>query len=135
MVFIEMGCEMVREITSHRINGVHELFRVVAMDELGAGGASHEYMIRLDTTQATLGSFAWCSIKFQKGSFLEVGVNGITNKTLLAIVGDRLASFQAGPFACHENAVALTKIQEAMMALQWRTRFRIMRGVEGTSNL
>ncbi len=118
---------------SHRVNGLNELLRVVAVDEPGAGGANHEYMIRLDTTVPTSGSFAWNTIKFQHGPILEVGVNGISNEALLAIVEDRLASFQEGPFACRENAVALTKIQEAMMWLQCRTRGRIMRGVEGTS--
>lgn len=130
-----MGCEMVRELTNHRVNGLNEFLRVVAVDEPGAGGANHEYMIRLDTTEATAGTFAWCSIKFQNGPILEVGVNGISNEALLAIVEDRLASFQEGPFACRENALALTKLQEAMMWLQWRTRGRIMRGVEGTANL
>jgi hypothetical protein len=34
-------------------------------------------------------------------------------------------------FSCRENAIALTKIQEAMMWLQKRTRDRVARGVEG----
>lgn len=63
----------------------------------------------------------------------EAGVNGISNEALLAIVEDRLLGFQSGEYACRENAVALTKIQEAMMWLQKRTRDRAARGVEGTS--
>jgi hypothetical protein len=65
-------------------------------------------------------------------SVQEAGVNGISNEALLAIVEDRLLGFQAGPYSCRENAVALTKVQEAMMWLQKRTLDRVKRGVEGT---
>jgi hypothetical protein len=126
---------MKRVISNHGDVGLNGFLQVHAVDQPGPGGASSEYSIRVDPTVQTGGTFAWSTIKFQKGSILEVGVNGISNEALLAIVEDRLASFQEGPFACRENALALTKIQEAMMWLQWRTRGRIMRGVEGTSNL
>jgi hypothetical protein len=39
----------------------------------------------------------------------------------------------AGPYACRENAIALTHIEEALMWLQRRTVARIKRGVEGTN--
>jgi len=52
-------------------------------------------------------------------------VNGISNEALLAIVEDRLKGFQSGQYACRENALALTKLQEAMMWLHSRTRERI----------
>ena len=54
-----------------------------------------------------------------------------TALSLLAIVIDRLRAFQAGPFACRENALALTKIEEAQHWLLHRTRARMTRGVEG----
>jgi hypothetical protein len=63
----------------------------------------------------------------------EFGVNGCHQEDLLAIVIDRLRSFQAGPFACRENALALTKIEEAMHWLNHRTSERKNRGVEGTN--
>jgi len=71
-------------------------------------------------------------VLFQNGPINEVGVNGITQEVLLAIVADRLRSFQAGPFSCRENALALTKIEEAMHWLQQRTIRRMRAGVEGT---
>lgn len=74
-----------------------------------------------------------CDINFQNGPIKESGVNGISNESLLAIVEDRLLGFQSGQFACRENAIALTKLQEAMMWLQKRTRDRVARGVEGTN--
>lgn len=55
------------------------------------------------------------------------------NEALLAIVEDRLQGFQSGQYACRENALALTKLQEAMMWLQKRTRDRMARGVEGSN--
>lgn len=50
-----------------------------------------------------------------------------------AIVIDRLRSFQSGPFSCRENALALTKCEEAMQWLHSRTLERMRRGVEGTN--
>ena len=71
-------------------------------------------------------------ILFQNGPIAEAGVNGITQEVLLAILMDRLRSFQSGPYACRENALALTKLEEAQHWLQARTIGRMKRGVEGT---
>lgn len=114
-----------RTITSHKVNGLNEELDIFVADEPGQGNACHEYRIEHPTRQMA-------SISFQNGPLSESGVNGITQETLLAIVEDRLIGFQSGQYACRENAVALTKIQEAMMWLQKRTRDRIARGVEGT---
>jgi hypothetical protein len=76
---------------------------------------------------------ACVDIRFQNGPINEHGVNGISQEALLAVVIDRLRSFQAGPYACRENATALTKCEEALMWLKLRTQRRIDRGVEGTS--
>jgi hypothetical protein len=51
---------------------------------------------------------------------------------LLAIVVDRMRDFQRGAYACRENAIALTKLEEAQHWLHARTRGRVARGVEGT---
>lgn len=69
-------------------------------------------------------------IRFQQGAVCEFGVNGVTNEAFLAIVAHRLQGFQAGPMACRENALALTKIEEALHWLQTRTRRRLAAGVE-----
>jgi len=116
-----------REVTSHKVPGLNEALTIEVLDEPGAGGACHRYVI------STVADFVHCDIRFQNGPIAEAGINGISNEALLAIVEDRLISFQAGDYACRENAIALTKIQEAMMWLQKRTRDRIARGVEGTS--
>lgn len=121
---------MGRELTSHRVNGLNEVLRVSVHDEPGQGGACHCYRI-----EPTVGNASGILIEFQNGPLQETGgiPNGISVEALLAIVEDRLLGFQSGQFACRENAVALTKIQEAMMWLQKRTLDRMKRGVEGTN--
>jgi hypothetical protein len=59
----------------------------------------------------------------------------LEQEVLLAIVIDRLRSFQGSKFSCRENAIALTHCEEALMWLQRRTVARIKRGVEGTNQL
>lgn len=122
---------MSRELVSHKVNGLNEAIIIEVLDEPGQGNACHKYHLSLkinDNEAKELGT-----IEFQNGPIQEVGVNGISNEALLAIVEDRLLGFQSGQYACRENACALTKIQEAMMWLQKRTRDRMLRGVEGTN--
>lgn len=76
-----------------------------------------------------------CEISFQEGPVRECGVNGIHNEDLLNIVLERLSGFQRSKFRCRENAVAITKIEEALMWLRKRTDGRERRGVEGTSEV
>lgn len=119
---------MPREIHSHKVSGLNEVLKIEVVDEPGAGGANHVY----DVTP-TVGNARGIRIEFQNGPLKETPPNGLSNEALLAIVEDRLIGFQSGQFACRENAVALTKLQEAMMWLQKRARDRMARGVEGTN--
>lgn len=117
-----------REITSHKVNGLNELLKIEAQGIPTPGGANHQYHITLQSR--VMESFLLMT--FQVGNLNSVDVNGISNEALLAIVIDRMEGFQKGPFACRENALALTKLQEAMHWLHHRTRERVARGVEGT---
>lgn len=74
-------------------------------------------------------------IKFQEGPIQECGVNGVMNEDLIAMVICRLQHFQQTEFACRENAMAITKLEEAMLWLRKRTMAREKRGVEGTYNV
>lgn len=121
-----------REITSHKVNGLNEVLKIEVLDEPGQGGACHEYCIRGVQGPVDHHPVPTIPIRFQNGPIHEVGANGISGEALLAIVEDRLKSFQVGPYACRENALALTHIQEAMHWLHHRTRERMQRGVEGT---
>lgn len=117
-----------REICSHKVNGLNQALKVDALDDPGIGGANHVYMI-----SPADGTGPGVRIVFQNGPLEGSRPNGLSNEALLAIVEDRLIGFQSGQFACRENAVALTNLQESMMWLQKRTRDRMARGVEGTS--
>jgi hypothetical protein len=122
-----------REITMHKTNELNEAIRVVAYDEPGPGGANHHYRFLVERRNAhghDVASFQ--EIFFQNGPIKESGPNGISNEALLAVVMDRLAAFQAGDYACPENAAALSALDAAMGYLKDRTAKRTARGVEGT---
>jgi hypothetical protein len=127
-----------RTLTDHIVSGDQAVqLEISVTDGSGAGGANHRYMIRgFDATgnpsEPVIQGDTYLKILFQNGPIKEAGVNGVTQEALLAIVIDRLRSFQSGPFSCRENAIALTKCEEALMWLQRRTVARIKRGVEGT---
>jgi hypothetical protein len=131
-----------RTLTDHIVSGDQAVqLQIEVHDEPGQGGANHLYMIKgFDTEKNSSDPFKArhgesakrATVLFQNGPIKEVGVNGITGEALLAIQIDRLRSFQAGPYACRENAIALTHCEEALMWLQRRTVARIKRGVEGT---
>lgn len=103
---------------------------VIKADEADASGASHVYSIEHRTENTGQHVMA---VHFQKGPIAEVGLNGIQNEHLLKIVIDRLQGFQRGPHSCRENALALTKLEEAIRWLNHRTFDRTARGVEGTN--
>lgn len=119
-----------RKIETHVVSGdtAGSGLEVLATDGPGPGGASHEYMLRY---KAKGGASFFVPIWFQKGGIAEVGNNGFTNEALLAIVIDRLRSFQKGPFACAENKEALDHIERGLGWLHRRTKDRMARGVEG----
>lgn len=117
-----------REITTHKVNGLNEAINIIAMDQPGSGGAHHRYKIGFPRYSG----FEPIFIDFQNGPVHEVGTNGVTHEALLAIVADRLECFQAGPYKCDEDAEALVFVKAAMASLKSRTEKRLARGVEGT---
>lgn len=111
--------------------GTQEHTKVICLDEPTHGGACHEY--RVEPTEFKTHKTTLAEASFQKGPVKENGVNGCHNEDLIAIVIDRMQHFQAGEYSCRENAIALTKLEEALMWLRKRTTEREQRGVEGTS--
>jgi len=143
-----------RIITDHVVEGdTANQLTIAVLDEPGQGGACHEYGVNLYAkfdggVRAPLDRLAnvevlpdgsitgeLCRVSFQNGPIKEFGVNGITQEALLAIVIDRLRCFQAGPYKCVENELALQKCEDALWQLQERTRARIARGVEGKAEV
>lgn len=125
-----------RTINSHKVNPANDQLSITVADEPGPGGANHVYWIQ-DLPMYAVGPNTSGNVdtqlKFQNGPIAEVGVNGITHEALIAILIDRLQAFQDGPYKCRENALALTKLEEAAHWLHHRTLARMQRGVEGTS--
>lgn len=69
-------------------------------------------------------------IKWQEGTVTENGQNGVQVPQALEVVHSKLTGYQDN-FPCRENAISLTKIEEAIMWQNKRTNDRIKRGVEG----
>ncbi len=117
----------------YAVEGKAANLRTFAIDEPGAGGACHEYVIAGPNGHGdskTLGR-----INFQNGQIHDFqdkdgpqGVNGIHNEDLLAIIIDRLNGFQNGPYASGENRFAMDHCKDALEALQRRSRRRIVEG-------
>lgn len=112
--------------------GSRRFTEVICEDEPGAGNACHKYHVQKVGEDR---SPPFASISFQNGPINESGVNGCHNEDLIAIVIDRLYGFQSGDFKCRENALAITKLEEALHWLNHRTLNRQRRGVEGTHKL
>lgn len=108
------------------IDESHAFTSVFAEDYRTVGGAHSRYAIKTKEGEIL------ARLSFQDGAIKEAGVNGVMVEDLLAIVIDRLEGFQAGPYACEENAGALIKAKSALKYLQDRTKAREARGVEGT---
>ena len=113
--------------------GTRKYTEAEALDEKGQGNANHKYQIidvapEIGQPVRVLGT-----VDFQNGPIKEFGVNGVMNEDLIAIVIDRMRGFQSGDYACRDNAIALTKLEEALMWLRNRTNEREARGVEGTN--
>ena len=113
---------------------------VFAIDDPGPGGAHHLYQVcKADTgfiendTFRTRPENMLLTIQMQSGPRkAERSIHGVLDTDLLEIVRDRLKDFQAGDYACRENACALTHIEEALMWMNRRVEDRMTRGVLGT---
>ncbi len=154
-----------RSINSHAVNPANEAIKLWVIDAPGSGGANHQYVIAYPVKGAPVPQmeeesvrlelpngeeiiflsnstlihncklYTFTQINFQNGPIKEYGVNGFTHEVLLAIVADRLQSFQNGPYATNDNATALTHVQSATLWLHKRTMERNARGVEGTHKI
>ena len=87
---------------------------------------------RFSVSTADEPSTILADIHFQEGPIKDCGVNGVCNEDLIIMVITRLEHFQKSAFVCRENALAITKLEEAMLWLRKRTMGRENRGVEGT---
>jgi len=130
-----------RQITTHHDgHGLAERIEIEA-DERGPGGASHLFRVYVDISGTQHAYDSGCTgqarmrvaeIQYQKGPRAEeTSTPGVLDSVLLAIVADRMESFQAGPFAHPCNAAALAHVRQAMRELKMRADERAARGVLG----
>ena len=109
-----------------------KLNEVFAVDEIGPGGANHEYHIVLNDDYDKDCANDVVIIQFQKGPRKEENsIHGVLDTDLLEIVRDRLKAFQTGPYSSEYNKKALIGVEIALNALNQRVEDRIARNVLG----
>ena len=100
-----------------------------------AGGASHRYDVLMReplTEQHSERLVRVARIQFQHGPrHVDGSTPGCLDSVLLAIVLDRLRAFQAGPFPSRQNALVITKLEEALHWMHNRAHERARRQVLG----
>lgn len=76
------------------------------------------------------------NIKWQEGPLgrgdNRVDPNGAFVETVISAAKQRLEFFQESKYNCQENALAITALNDALYALESRTKNREERAVEGT---
>ena len=72
------------------------------------------------------------SFTIQNGPIKEVGVNGCQVDTVISNTVEIIKGLNK-KFPCRENSLAITKLEEALMWLEYRKRDREARKVEGTN--
>lgn len=89
------------------------------------GGASHRYDFYIGDRLVGMQ-------QFQHGPRNESSSTpGLTEAAVLVTMIHRYRGFQAGPFACRENAIILTKLEECLHWTRARADARAKRGVLG----
>lgn len=132
-----------REIKTHEVDELGPTMSVWAVDEPGPGGACHHYRVIWDPDRTADSAIPiayrdgkppqYIDIHFQKGPRGENDCNGLLEPALLAIIEDRMVSFQQGPFSSVEGSQALGAVRLALSYLHDRVRDRLRRGVQGLS--
>ena len=97
--------------------------------------APHDFLVTTAEPEEDGNEKELAHVHFQEGPIKENGVNGVCNEDLITMVIRRLQSFQESEYACRENALAITKLEEALLWLRYRTMGREQRNVEGTSKV
>ena len=128
--------EMTALDTIQKENKLNTVYRY---GNVGPGGAYHDYAVVMTRSGVTEDGFqvggliTSAKIEFQKGHRTDPSARiGVLDCDLLEIVRDRLTAFQAGPYACEENAQALFYIEEALGWMAKRVEDRAKRNVLGT---
>lgn len=117
-----------RKITSHQTNKLNHQIEILAKEE--KSDQPQTWNIPPHVYRITGNPGSAMDIHFHVGSTVE-GPNGLTNEALLAILIDRVESFQHTWARCEENAEILRNLKTALLWARERSRERESRGVEG----
>jgi hypothetical protein len=124
--------QQLEEITDHFDGyGLNDFISIQRdeRDSATGGNGSHLYVFNIQTVD---GPVECGRLQFQHGPRNAPGnVPGLTEAAVIAALIDRLRGFQMGAFACRENALVITKLEEALMWTHKRARDRAKRGVLG----
>lgn len=77
-------------------------------------------------------SISWQSGPLQAVDGERLDPNGAFVEGVITAALQRIEHYQTTKFRCRENAIAVTKLEEALLWLNKRTADRTARGVEGT---
>jgi len=121
-----------KEVTEHIVNDHDRQPEIFAGPIVSPGNASQIYELTYPYTHPESYELDQTGFESVALEFVTLDNGGVTNEALLAIVIDRLEGFQAGPFACDENQLALDSAKASLEFLKMRTKERQARGVENT---
>jgi hypothetical protein len=71
-------------------------------------------------------------IRWQDGIVGDNDQSGAFVEDVLEAARQRLLFFNSTRFRCRENSIAITKIEETLQWLDWRTRQRLLQDMENT---
>jgi len=126
---------MSRIITTHHVDELNKLFEIKATRYPDNSEYENLYSVLAwaDSVTPTTPRLVGSTIVFQSQPFTGLqSLNGVTTESVLAVLIDRLEQFQAGPFPCYENRLAIMHLESALDLLKDRSDDRRERGVEGT---
>jgi hypothetical protein len=110
----------------------NKLNTIITRDDKGNGNANHEYHVIFGDVETGKDGVI---LQFQNGGRnIEGSIHGLTGEDLLEICRHRLQCFQSSDYACRENAIALTHIEEALLWLNKRVEDRAELGILGTNH-
>jgi len=95
---------------------------------------NYQYFIEIDNIGDVKGVAPIVKFTIQSDPISEVGLNGVQAVDMLEYVKCLFESLNES-FPCRENAITITKIEEAIHWQHARTRDRLNRGVEGKNNM
>jgi len=85
------------------------------------------------TTMSVAGDQLVLVINWQDGIVGDAGQNGAFVEDVIEAARQRILFFNSNPNTrCRENSLAITKLEEALQWLDWRTRVRVAQGVENS---